>query len=86
MDRKVKPSRWVPCVTRVSLLRRLAKFMPQVRDVRQQHSYHVFRKGTLVQADLLLSCKTHYWQGAFAPRKLPRFIATMPPSDYWSGT
>ena len=27
--------------------------------------------------------ETHYWQRAFAPRALPRFVATMPSSDSW---
>jgi hypothetical protein len=39
------------------------------------------RSGTFAQAVLLALKKTRLWQGAFAPRELPRFHATMPPSD-----
>ena len=40
-----------------------------------------FRSGTCVQADLLTLMKRLGRQGSFAPRELPRFIATMAPSD-----
>ena len=48
-------------------------------------SRRIFRCGTGVQADLLTFRKTRIRQGSFAPRELPRFPATMPPSDSRTG-
>ena len=65
---------WPSGLVSASIQRLSAAASPDLSDPgcpeRSGGCCHVFRSGIVIQADLLISCITHYWQGSFAPPRV----------------